>query len=68
MDYLLWGIKWPVVIRMLIDAPKYETDDEKKKDTTGFSRDDIFTMSGEGLNLEAGKTYSIKDISKIMRK
>lgn len=29
LDYLLWEIDWRIVQRMLIDAPKYESKDEK---------------------------------------
>ncbi|MFP3835356.1 hypothetical protein [Chryseobacterium sp. SIMBA_028] len=29
LDYLLWEIDWRIVQRMLIDAPSYESKDEK---------------------------------------
>lgn len=29
LDYLLWEVDWRIVQRMLIDAPKYESKDEK---------------------------------------
>lgn len=29
LDYLLWEIDWRIVQRMLIDAPKYESKDDK---------------------------------------
>jgi len=29
LDYLLWEIDWRIVQRMLIDAPSYDTKDEK---------------------------------------
>jgi len=29
-DYLLWGIRWNIVQRMLIDGPCYETETEKE--------------------------------------
>ncbi|MDQ1859029.1 hypothetical protein [Chryseobacterium sp. WLY505] len=32
LDYLLWEIDWRIVQRMLIDAPKYESKDEKGND------------------------------------
>lgn len=31
LDYLLWEIDWRIVQRMLIDAPSYESKDEKDK-------------------------------------
>lgn len=31
MDYLLHGIPWGTVIRMLVDAPGYDDTDEKGK-------------------------------------
>ncbi|MCF2498403.1 hypothetical protein [Dyadobacter chenhuakuii] len=31
-DYLLWGIKWPVVQRMLADGPDYGSKDKKESD------------------------------------
>lgn len=30
MDYLLNGIAWSVVQRMMIDAPSYDTDDKEE--------------------------------------
>lgn len=31
LDYLLWDIDWRIVQRMLIDAPSYESKDEKEE-------------------------------------
>lgn len=31
LDYLLWEIDWRIVQRMLIDAPSYESTEEKKE-------------------------------------
>lgn len=47
LDYLLEYPDWYVVQRMLIDAPKYETDEEKKEkeiDLTEQSAEDIEAM------------------------
>lgn len=47
LDYLLWGIDWRIVQRMMIDAPVYETEDEKKEkeiDLTEQTADDIEAM------------------------
>lgn len=47
LDYLLEYPDWYVVQRMLIDAPKYETDDEKKEkeiDLTEQTAEDIEAM------------------------
>lgn len=46
-DYLLWEIDWRIVQRMLIDAPSYETDDDKKEkeiDLTEQTADEIEAM------------------------
>ncbi len=32
LDYLLWEIDWRIVQRILIDAPKYESKDDKGND------------------------------------
>ncbi|QNS42720.1 hypothetical protein H0S70_07165 [Chryseobacterium manosquense] len=47
LDYLLWEIDWRIVQRMMIDAPVYESDDEKKDkeiDLTEQTTDDIEEM------------------------
>lgn len=31
LDYLLWGIDWRIVQRMLIDAPDYDSDNKEEK-------------------------------------
>lgn len=31
LDYLLWEVDWRIVQRMLIDAPSYESEEEKKE-------------------------------------
>lgn len=31
LDYLLWEVDWRIVQRMLIDAPKYESKDDKNQ-------------------------------------
>ncbi|WP_082723075.1 hypothetical protein [Chryseobacterium indologenes] len=31
LQYLLWEIDWRIVQRMLIDAPKYESKDDKNQ-------------------------------------
>ena len=31
LDYLLWGIDWRIVQRMLIDAPDYDSDEKEKE-------------------------------------
>lgn len=31
LDYLLWEVDWRIVQRMLIDAPSYESKDEKEE-------------------------------------
>ncbi|WP_213279325.1 hypothetical protein [Chryseobacterium indologenes] len=37
LDYLLWEIDWRIVQRMLIDAPKYESKDEKTANKTSIN-------------------------------
>lgn len=41
LNYLLWEIDWRIVQRMLIDAPSYETDDEKNKN----KKDKVINLS-----------------------
>lgn len=33
LDYLLWEVDWRIVQRMLIDAPSYESKEEKDKNS-----------------------------------
>lgn len=40
LDYLLHGIPWGTVQRMLIDAPRVEDEDTKKEDTEIVLTDD----------------------------
>jgi len=43
-DYLLWGIPWPIVQRMLIDAPSYESkkgDSDKKAKPKVMNHDQL---------------------------
>ena len=41
LEYIMWGIPWMVLQRMLIDAPRYET--PKKEETKqGGSLEEIF--------------------------
>jgi hypothetical protein len=41
LEYIMWGIPWMVLQRMLIDAPRYET--AKKEETKqGGSLEEIF--------------------------
>lgn len=48
LDYVLWGIDWRIVQRMMIDAPVYSSDDEKVKekeiDLTEQTAEDIEAM------------------------
>lgn len=37
LDYLLWDIDWRIVQRMLIDAPSYESKDEKEENKNSKS-------------------------------
>lgn len=43
---MLWEIDWRIVQRMMIDAPVYETEEEKEKeiDLTEQSADEIEAM------------------------
>lgn len=46
-NYLLWGIKWNVVLRMLIDMPKYkheEKEEKKGKSLFDLSKNDLLKM------------------------
>lgn len=40
LDYIMWGVPWMVIQRMLIDAPRYET--AKKEEKKGGSLEEIF--------------------------
>ncbi|GAB3959022.1 hypothetical protein GCM10028805_54340 [Spirosoma harenae] len=33
-EYLLWGIRWPILQRMLLDAPSYDVAEAKQEGTT----------------------------------
>jgi hypothetical protein len=50
-DYLHWGIKWSIVQRMLIDAPRYEYD-SKEKEKKGKS---LFSMTPSQIKKMGGK-------------
>lgn len=40
-DYLLWEIDWAIVQRMMIDAPVYESDEEKKEKEIDFTEQSV---------------------------
>lgn len=48
-NYLLWGISWANVQRMLIDAPFYESEDSETTNKTNVKAIDLTAQNEEEL-------------------